>query len=50
VLDDGGTYGCTDTRCALVEPGDYLKLACKKAWEYGSTDGWDCRFREHVDG
>lgn len=42
-------YGCLDTRCALLVPGDYLKLACKKVFEYGATDGWDCKFREWDD-
>jgi hypothetical protein len=45
-LDDGNVYGCLDTRCSLVKAGDYLKLSCKKAYEFRSTSGWDCRFRD----
>lgn len=40
-------YGCLDTRCALVEPGDYLVLACIKDWDYNATDGYDCKFRRN---
>lgn len=40
----GQQYGCNDTRCALLEPGDYLALSCKKVWEWAATDGYDCRF------
>ena len=45
--EDGGgqQFGCTDTRCASVKPGDTLTLACKRAWEWAATDGYDCRFR-----
>lgn len=42
-------YGCLDTRCASIHEGDYLALACKKVFEYGATDGWDCKFREWRD-
>lgn len=37
-------YGCQDTRCALIRPGDRIDLACKRAWQYAGTDGWDCNF------
>lgn len=42
--DDGGEFGCEDTRCALVEVGDTLDLKCKRAWQYASVSGYDCRF------
>lgn len=42
-------YGCLDTRCASLEVGDYLEMACKKVFEYGATDGWDCKFRSWSD-
>lgn len=44
-LSDGGVYGCLDTRCSLLEPGDTLTMACKKVWEFRGTAGWDCKFR-----
>lgn len=37
-------YGCTDTRCALIRPGDSVSLDCKKVWVYGGADGYDCNF------
>lgn len=45
-FEDGQPYKCEDTRCALLEPGDYLALACIRVWEYHGTDGWDCKFRD----
>lgn len=47
---DGQPYGCLDTRCAAVEPGDVLTLNCHKVWEWASTHGWDCRFVAHEEG
>jgi len=37
-------YGCEDTRCSLVKPGDTLTLRCIRVWEYSGTDGWDCAY------
>lgn len=37
-------YGCEDTRCSLVKTKDSLDLKCKRAWQYSSTSGYDCRF------
>lgn len=42
--DGGQQYGCDDTRCASVKPGDELVLTCKRAWQFTGTDGYDCRF------
>jgi hypothetical protein len=42
-----GQWGCEDTRCALVKPGDNLALRCIKRWDYSATDGYDCRFVAH---
>jgi hypothetical protein len=41
---DGEEYGCRDTRCSLIEPGERLTLSCKKAWQYTGRDGWDCNY------
>lgn len=41
---DKQQYGCQDTRCATVRPGDTLWLGCKKKFEWAATDGFDCRF------
>lgn len=37
-------FGCEDTRCSLAKPGDTLDLKCKRAWQYQSVSGYDCRF------
>lgn len=42
--DSGQEYGCEDTRCALTKTGDTLDLKCKRAWQYASVSGYDCRF------
>lgn len=42
--DSDGAYGCEDTRCALLKVGDTLDLKCKRAWQYASVSGYDCRF------
>lgn len=41
---DGRKFGCEDTRCSLVRPGDHLVLACKRAWQFAGVDGYDCKF------
>lgn len=41
---DGGTYGCDDTRCSLLQPGDRLTLSCEKDWQWHGTSGWVCQF------
>jgi hypothetical protein len=42
---DGQPYGVTDTRAATVRKGDRVDIACKRAYEWGSTNhGWDCRW------
>ena len=42
--ESGRQYGCDDTRCALIRPGDRLTLMCKREWQYSGTDGWSCNF------
>ena len=37
-------FGCDDTRCSQVDPGDALELSCKREWQYTGTDGYNCRF------
>lgn len=37
-------YGCEDTRCALVKPGQHLELSCKREWQYAGTPGYDCAY------
>lgn len=48
--EGGREYGCDDTRCAVVEPGDVLTLSCKRVWQYSGTDGWDCTFVRNQEG
>lgn len=44
VVINGRQYGCDDTRCALIEKGDQVGLRCKKEFEWGSTNGYACKF------
>jgi hypothetical protein len=38
-------YKITDTRAALVKPGDELSLLCVKQWEWASTNhGYACKW------
>ena len=38
-------YGITDTRAALLHPGDEVSLRCIRVYEYGSNDaGYDCKW------
>lgn len=38
-------YGITDTRAALLKPGDHVSLRCIRVYEYGSNDaGYDCKW------
>jgi len=42
---DGEQYGVLDTRAALVKPGDHVSIACKRVYEWGSSNhGWDCKW------
>jgi hypothetical protein len=42
--DPAAQFGCNDTRCAGVHPGDHLTLTCKRANQWFGTDGYDCNF------
>lgn len=46
-FDDGRQRSCDDTRCAQVEEGDELTLACKRAWQWSGTHGYDCNYVSH---
>jgi hypothetical protein len=46
--EDGQTYRCDDSRCALVKPGDRIELWCIRQWQYASTHGWVCNFDKTV--
>jgi hypothetical protein len=37
-------YGVTDTRAALLKPGDTLVIKCKKSYDFGSVAGFDCKY------
>lgn len=37
-------FGCNDTRCAGVRPGDHLTITCKRTWQWFGTPGYDCNF------
>lgn len=40
----GKQYGINDTRASLVRPGDKIAINCIRVFEYGSTDGYDCKW------
>jgi hypothetical protein len=40
-------FGCNDTRCATLREGDWAKIACKRTFQFFSTPGYDCRFRDY---
>lgn len=42
-------YGCEDTRCALIQPGDYLELRCIREWDYNGADGYDCKWGKRIE-
>jgi hypothetical protein len=46
-FDDGRQRSCDDTRCAQVREGDGLTLACKRAWQWAGTHGYDCNYVDH---
>lgn len=46
-FDDGRQRSCDDTRCAQVGEGDELTLACKRAWQWSGTHGYDCNYFAH---
>lgn len=41
-------YGVTDTRAALVEKGDTVVIKCKKAYDWGSIPGYDCKWIQRI--
>ena len=45
-----GEFGCLDTRCAIVEPGDKLTVKCLMEWDYNGTDGHNCKFVRTEEG
>lgn len=50
VVLNGHAYGVNDTRASLLRRGDFVRLRCKKAYEFGTprhSQGWDCKW---VDG
>lgn len=41
---DGRQRACDDSRCSLLKPGMTLTLRCKRAYQWGSTPGYDCNY------
>jgi hypothetical protein len=45
VVINGQPYGIDDTRASLLKEGDFVKLHCKKEFDWGSSDqGWACKW------
>lgn len=44
LLIAGKPYGCDDTRCALLQPGDTVHLACKPEYQLAGEAGEGCEF------
>lgn len=40
----GKPYGCDDTRCTLLQPGDRVALTCKPEYQYAGAAGEGCEF------
>jgi hypothetical protein len=45
---DPQEYGVEDTRAALLKPGDQAVIKCKRAYQWGSAHGYDCRFVQRI--
>lgn len=44
---NGHLYSVNEARGGAVKPGDYIKLKCKKAYNWGSSNhGWDCKWEQ----
>lgn len=41
-------YGVTDTRAALLKKGDTAVIKCKKAYDWGSVPGYDCKWVQRI--
>lgn len=41
---DSQQYGCLDTRCALIQPGEPVELSCIRVWAWYGSDGYDCEY------
>lgn len=47
--DKGHFYGINETRATLLEPGNTVRLRCKKAYDFGvprAVHGWDCKWND----
>lgn len=40
----GQIYGCDDTRCTELKPGDPVTLLCKPEYQWNATPGWACNW------
>lgn len=40
----GYPYGCDDTRCTLLQPGDRVSLTCKPEYQWAGQSGEACEF------
>lgn len=43
-LTNGQVYGCNDTRCSVLKPGQPVTLLCERVFQWNSSEGWDCNF------
>lgn len=46
-LTSGQTYGCNDTRCSVLKPGQDVTLLCEKVFQFNAAEGWDCNFGKY---
>jgi hypothetical protein len=40
----GDLFGCDDTRCAIIKPGERITLMCRHEWQWAADPGWVCRW------
>jgi len=44
---NGNLYSVNEARGGAVKPGDFIRLKCKKAYVWGSSNhGWDCKWHQ----
>lgn len=43
-------YGCNDTRCSQVRPGDRIVMLCSQSWQANGVPGYDCNWGQLYRG
>lgn len=43
-MSGGQIYGCDDTRCSTLKPGDRVTILCERQWQWVGVPGWTCNW------